>query len=64
VYEGKREASCMKVRGKLRVLAALPAVKQPSFVEVVTRWRSWFRHDATSPKVDGSISDNVIEICH
>ena len=29
-----------------------------------TRWRSWLRHCATTPKVAGSIPDGVIEIFH
>jgi len=29
-----------------------------------TRWRSWFRHFATSRKLAGSIPDGVIEIFH
>ena len=29
-----------------------------------TRWRSWLRHYATSPKVAGSIPDGVIGIFH
>ena len=29
-----------------------------------TRWRSWLRHCATSPKVAGSIPDGVTGIFH
>jgi len=32
--------------------------------ERVTRWRSWFRHCATSRKVAASIPDGVIKIFH
>jgi len=29
-----------------------------------TRWRSWFRHCATSRKIEGSIPDGVNGILH
>ena len=32
--------------------------------EDCTRWRSWYRHCATSVKVTGSIPDGVIGIFH
>jgi hypothetical protein len=52
----------MKVSGKLRALAAIPAEKKTPFVEAGTQRPSWLSHDATRRKVTASIPDGVIEI--
>ena len=39
-------------------------IRHPTYPEGGTRWRSWWRHCATSRKVTSSIPDGVIGIFH